>query len=250
MYYDVIHTLVPNIIYPKTALSSQFFKTSTGGVNANTTGNSYSKSNASLNIVLNDNNFMVTSGIVASQINETNEMGSAKSFRIELDLVSESDFVSPVVDVASIGANTIMNRINHVTTSSDVAVNTPLVAGTEPDGDNNASVYCTRLVQLENPATQLKVIFDGFRAAGTADGEIKTYYKLLKSDSTLPIEELGWTEFDTTNVPDADSSKFRSYEYDATNLEEFVGFSVKIVMKSKDTTMPCAIKAFRGLALA
>ena len=164
MYYDVIHTLVPNIIYPKTALSSQFFKTSTGGVNANTTGNSYSKSNASLNIVLNDNNFMVTSGIVASQINETNEMGSAKSFRIELDLVSESDFVSPVVDVASIGANTIMNRINHVTTSSDVAVNTPLVAGTEPDGDNNASVYCTRLVQLENPATQLKVIFDGFRA--------------------------------------------------------------------------------------
>ena len=62
----------------------------------------------------------------------------------------------------------------------------------------------------------------------------------------LPAEN----EFGTDNVPDADSSKFRSYEYDATNLEEFVGFSVKIVMKSKDTTMPCAIKAFRGLALA
>ena len=250
MYYDVVHTLVPNIIYPKTSLSSQFFKTSTGSVNANGGGNSYSKSNASQNIVLNDNNFMITSGIIASQINETNEMSSAKSFRIELDLISESDFVSPVVDVASIGANTIMNRINHVTVSGDVAVNTNLVAGTEPDGDNNAAIYCTRLVQLENPATQLKVIFDGFRAAGTADGEIKTYFKLLKSDSTLPIEELGWTEFGTDNVPDADSSKFRSYEYDATNLEEFVGFSVKIVMKSKDTTMPCAIKAFRGLALA
>ena len=250
MYYDVIHTLVPNIIYPKTSLSSQFFKTSTGGVNANSGGNSYTRNTASQNIVLNDNNFMVTSGIVASQINETNEMASAKSFRIELDLISESDFVSPVVDVASIGANTIMNRINHVTTTSDIATNTSLVAGTEPDGDNNASIYCTRLVQLENPATQLKVIFDGFRAAGTADGEIKTYYKLLKSDSTLPVEELGWTEFGTDNVPDADSSKFRSYEYDATNLEDFVGFSVKVVMKSKDTTMPCAIKAFRGLALA
>ena len=53
-----------------------------------------------------------------------------------------------------------------------------------------------------------------------------------------------------TNVPDADSSKFRSYEYDADNLEEFLGFAVKIVMKSKDTTQPCAIRAFRGLALA
>ena len=74
------------------------------------------------------------------------------------------------------------------------------------------------------------------------DGEIRTYFKLLKSDSTLPVEELGWTEFATTNVPDADSSKFRSYEYDADNLEEFIGFAIKIVMKSKDTTQPCGIK--------
>ena len=41
---------------------------------------------------------MTTSGIVASQINETNEMGSAKSFKLELDMTTESDFVSPVVD--------------------------------------------------------------------------------------------------------------------------------------------------------
>ncbi len=250
MYYDVIHTLVPNVVYPKTTLTSNMFKTSTGGVNANTTGNSYVKASSSQTLVLNDNNFMVTSGIVASQINETNEMASVKSFRLSLGLTSESNFVSPVIDLGSIGANTVMNRINHVTTGSDLAANTTLVEGTQPDGDNNAAIYCTRLVQLENPASQLKVIFDGFRAAGTADGEIKTYFKLLKADSTLPIEELGWTEFATTNVPDADSSKFRSYEYDATNLEEFVGFSIKIVMKSKDTTMPCAIKAFRGLALA
>ena len=193
---------------------------------------------------------MVTSGIVASGVNETNEMGSAKSFRLELDMTSTSDFVSPTVDIGSIGSNTIMNRIDSVTTSSDLAANSTFVAPTEPEGDNNAAIYCTRLVQLENPATQLKVIFDGFRPAGIADGDIKTYFKLLKADNTLPTEELGWTEFGTENVPDADSSKFRSYEYNADNLEEFLGFAVKIVMKSKDTTKPCAIRAFRGLALA
>ena len=253
MYYDVIHTLVPNVVYPKTALSSNMFKTSTNGVNsASSTQNSYTKSATSESIVLNDNNFMVTSGIVASQVNETGEMGGEKSFKLELGMTTASDFVSPVIDLGSLGANTVMNRINSVSSLTDLASDraADLIDGTQPEGDNNAAIYCTRLVQLENPASQLKVIFDGFKPAGTASGEIKTYYKLLKSDSTLPIEELGWTEFGTTNVPDADSSKFRSYEYDAENLDEFVGFAVKIVMKSKDTTMPCAIRAFRGLALA
>ena len=248
MYYDVVHTLVPNVIYPKTGLSSNLFKTSTNQPQG--TANSYSLANNSISIVLNDNNFMTTSGLVASPINETNEMGSAKSFKLELDMTTTSDFVSPIVDVGSIGANTIMNRINSVGSASDLAANTSFVAPTEPDGDNNAAIYCTRLIQLENPATQLKVIFDGFKPAGTALGEIKTYFKLLKSDNTLPTEELGWTEFGTENVPDADSSKFRSYEYDADNLEEFLGFAVKIVMKSKDTTQPCALRAFRSLALA
>ena len=122
MYYDVVHTLVPNVIYPKTSLGSELFKTSTNQPQG--TGNSYSIANASQTIVLNDNNFMTTSGIVASQINETNEMGSAKSFKLELDMTTESDFVSPVVDVGSIGANTIMNRIDSVSSSGDVANNT------------------------------------------------------------------------------------------------------------------------------
>ena len=266
MYYDVIHTLVPNVIYPKTSLGSELFKTSTNFPKG--TNNSYSMANASQTLVLNDNNFMVTPGIVASQINETSEMASAKSFKLELDMTTESDFVTPVIDLSSaanadenkrfgIGATTIMNRIDSVTeststagTSDDIATNTTFVPSTDPEGDNNAAIYCTRLVQLENPATQLKVIFDGFKPAGTASGEIKTYYKLLKVDNTLPTEELGWTEFATTNVPDADSSKFRSYEYDVENLEEFLGFAIKVVMKSKDTTQPCALRAFRGLALA
>ena len=249
MYYDVLHTLVPNIIYPKTGITSEIFRTSTNTPQG--TASSYSRNNTSETIILNDNNFMTTSGIVASQINETDNMSSQKSFKLEIDMTSTSDFVSPIVDVGSIGANTVMNRINHVSSSSDLATNNTFVDSIEPEGDNNAAVYCTRLVQLENPASQLKVIFDGFRpSSAAADGEIKTYFKLLKSDSTLPVEELGWTEFATTNVPDADSSKFRSYEYDAENLEEFIGFAIKIVMKSKDTTQPCGIKAFRSLALA
>ena len=72
--------------------------------------------------------------------------------------------------------------------------------------------------------------------------KLKHTINYLKSDNTLPTEELRLDRIWYYNVPDADSSKFRSYEYDADNLEEFIGFAIKIVMKSKDTTQPCALK--------
>ena len=45
-----------------------------------------------------------------------------------------------------------------------------------------------------------------------------------------------------------EAEKFR--EKHNMSKEDFVGFAIKVVMKSKDTTMPCAIRAFRSLALA
>ena len=85
------------------------------------------------------------------------------------------------ISLAEMDSVKLMNRIDSISSSSDVANNTTFVPSEEPAGDNNASIYCTRLIQLENPATQLKVIFDGFKPAGTALGEIKTYFKLLKA---------------------------------------------------------------------
>ena len=45
MYYDVVHTLVPNVVYPKTNIGAELFKTSTNQPQG--TGNSYSLANAS-----------------------------------------------------------------------------------------------------------------------------------------------------------------------------------------------------------
>ena len=41
-------------------------------------------------------------------------------------MTSTSDFVSPIVDVGSVGANTVMNRINHGS-SSDLATNNTFI---------------------------------------------------------------------------------------------------------------------------
>ena len=94
-------------------------------------------------------------------------------------------------------------------------------------------------------------MFDGYRPT-TSDGDtqILTYYKLQHQDDSTPFDSKGWIQFGTTNVPDADSSQFRSYDYNALNLDEFIGFSIKVVLKSKQTSRIPALRSFRGLALA
>ena len=250
LYMDLIHTMIPNIQLPGTQILPQATTTQTDMPQQTDTNNTYTRNTASQTVRLNDNTPLNNASIVASSINETNEMSGTRSFQLDMTLVSNSSYVSPVIDSNGIGCIGTMNRVNQVDSSSDVNVEA-YSASTESTGDNNASIYFTKRIDLENPASELKVIFDGYKPV-TSQGNagIETYYKTQKQDDNTPFEEKGWTQFATTDEPDADSTQYRTYEYGATDLDEFVGFAVKIVLKSKDTGVVPAIKAFRGLALA
>ena len=87
-------------------------------------------------------------------------MSGTRSFQLDMTLVSNSSYVSPVIDSNGIGCIGTMNRVNQVDSSSDVNVEA-YSASTESTGDNNASIYFTKRIDLENPASELKVIFDG-----------------------------------------------------------------------------------------
>ena len=260
LYFDLIHTLIPNTQLPNTGILPSVITTSTNTPQGIT--QSYTRETVSQTIALNDNNTLNQSGIVASSINETNEMSNVRSFQIDMQMTSNNDWVSPVIDIGNgesqmgvlnptLGVIGIMNRINDVDSASDIADNSTYVTSTEADGDSNNCIYFTKKIDIENPASELRVLFEGYKpTAPLGDTKIETYYKIQKQDDNTPFEEKGWTQFSTTNEPDADATRFRTYDYTASNLDEFVGFAVKIVMKSKDTGIVPAIKAFRGLALA
>ena len=198
--------------------------------------------------------------MIPSFVNEYEEMGNVRGLQLNLDMSSTSNItgetvytsrISPVVDLNAAGMIGIMNRVNHVDDGNDLATNSTYVSSVEAEGDSNNCIYLTKRVNLENPATELKVMFDGFRPTTTdGDTQILTYYKLQHQDDSTPFESKGWIQFATTNDPDADSSQFRTYDYNAEDLDEFVGFSIKVVMKSKQTARVPAIRQFRGLALA
>ena len=111
LYYDVLHTAIPSFTLPNTVITSTFLGADATQPILNSTAQGYTKDTRSTTITLNDNNSLGKSKIVASGINESEEMGSSKSFSLTCQLNSTANNVSPVLDVDTMGAIVIQNRI-------------------------------------------------------------------------------------------------------------------------------------------
>jgi len=250
-YYDTLHTLIPSLNYSMTRIVASVLRTPMDSPEGYSNGTAYTKKTSSDFITLNDNVFFDSPSVIASPLNETNEMSSEKSFTCTLQLQSVNGNVSPVIDVGTIGAIGISNRINNINSSSDVPTGTTYTASTDPDGDNNAMVYCTRKVNLKTPATTLKVIADVFRPPTTG---VQVLYKILKNDESTPFDDLNWEYFNTLGTPDvtteADARNFKEYEWTVDDLPEFSAFAVKVVGKGSNTSVVPMVSALRCLGLA
>ena len=193
------------------------------------------------------------SNVIASATNESAShlLQSEKSFTSTLQLMSMNPNVSPVIDVGTIGAIAIGNRINNINSSSDVGSGTVYVPSTEADGDNNAYIYCTRKVNLKTPASSIKVIADVFRPPTT---EVEFMYKVLENDISTSFDDVDWKYFNTDGSPDvtveADARNFKEYEFTVEDLPEFTAFAVKIVGKGTNTSVVPMVSALRCIGLA
>ena len=198
--------------------------------------------------------------MACSSINETNELSGLKSCFVDLTLNTTSEAVSPVIDLQRSTLLAVANRLNNIDSSSDVYPTTDFFASTEPDGDNNAAIYLTKQVALENPATALKVLFAGHRPSTS---EIKVMFKILRTDDASDFDDLGYKFFNITGVDDegvpasADEDDFKEYIYTAgvtddgigDPLDEFVAFQIKIIMQGTNCAEPPRIKELRTIAL-
>ena len=267
VYVDTIHTTIPSLELPNTSITTTFKGTTATQPIGLSSGRvvSYTKDTTSNTITLNDNNSLSAPKLIASSINEENEMGGNKSFELTTQLSSTQDNVSPVLDVDSMGIIGIQNRINNADSASSMMMDTSanfdntttnvrstFVNSTEARGDSNAAVYCTKQVVLQNPANAIHVFFDGYKAIDTngVASEINVFYKVLGPDSNLQFVDKGWVEATIKNDVPADGSDFREHEYEIESLEDFTTFSIKIVLQSSSTTNVPLIENFRAIALS
>ena len=227
------------------------------------TETSFTKTSASnaIGISLNDNTEFDDAFMVASEINETNEMSGTKSYTTDLTLSTDRPNLSPVIDLKRTSWVSVANRINNIDSASDLASNLTFVASTEPEGDNNAAIYITKKVILENPATAIKVLLSAHRPATS---EIKVLFKTLGSQDSVDFDDLDYEFFNTDGSADSfvnpslDQDDFQEYVFSAgvtddgigDPLDEFISFSIKIVMQGTNMSQPPRIKDLRAIALA
>jgi hypothetical protein len=263
--YDLAQFAISNMTVSGTKVVAK--KQNTTGTSPSGSQTSFVKTSAtnSKTIQLNENVYYEAPNIVASAINEQNEMFSEKSLELSLELSTTNALLSPVVDTERMTVYAIANRINNIDSSSDVFPTSDFTASTEPDGDNNVAVYCTRRTTLAQPATALKVFFAANRD-GAAD--IKVLYKILRVDDEREFDDIGWRFFNedktVPGLPDVETNPslgredFQEYLYTGgvtddglgDPLDEFSSFAIKIVMQTTNSAEPPRIKDLRAIALA
>ena len=257
--YETMKTIIGALELPDTTISAKI-RTTTGTSPAGSEA-SFSTLSTGVSFPLNENFNFDTTRIVASSVNETNELSAAKSLFIPIDLNTTKSNISPVIDLDRKSMIAIGNVINNVDSSSDVYPTTDFVASTEPEGDQNAFIYITKRVALENPATALKVFF---AANKHSSAELKVMFKVLRSDSADDFDNLGYEFFNTTGTTDIVTPSslgrddLQQYVYTAgvtddgigTPLPEFIQFAIKIVGQGTNAAQPPKIRDLRVIALA
>ena len=210
---------------------------------------------------------------VASRVNEENNalltsLPQSRSFTYAMTLNNGGNKnVSPFVDYSSLSIELHRNRLNQPIADYVFDPRVNLIAG-----DPHAYLYVTQKVDLQQPATSLKVLVDAYRH-NSAD--FRVLYQLFKVESSNNVEtyelfpgfeNLKDTDGDgfgdlvvdvTKNNGKADAilpasldGEFYEYQFTADNLSKFNGFRVKIVASGTNEAYPPIFKNLKVLALA
>ena len=222
-------------------------------------------------LTLNNSNYLTSPRIIASRVNETNaaslqDLPGERSLNISLELTTDSEFLSPVIDSQRLSAIFTTNRVDAPITNyaQDNRVNSL-------NDDPTSCQYISKENTLENPASSLKVILD---AHINNYADIRVFYAISETANFDPIF-VPFPGFDNLNdrgeiialensngksdtyntVSDvsgfaSEDLDFREYTFTADNLPSFKSFRVKVVMTSTNQTYPPRMKDLRVIATA
>jgi len=247
--FDVANVNLAVMTVPGTSLSYDIRPTTGKSIHGSESEFSLTSTANAISIVPTDNIYFTAPQMVASAINETNEMSGSKSLFINLTLTTTSTKLSPVLDVKRMSMIAVQNRLNNPTVG-----NTPnFVADTAPTGTSSAAVYLTRPVILENLSTALDVrLTQNVRTTSS----VRVFYRVSGAEEVRNIGDLSWIPFNTageediTVTPAENENVFKEYKYSASNINHFTAFQIKIVMKGSNSSYPPIIRDLRGIALA
>ena len=265
--FETLTPTISTMVLPDTEILARVNTTSGTSVGSGGGGssaqprdsNSFINNGQYIDIVLNEQNNFNLPQLICSKINEQNKLDGNKSLTMSLDLTTEKDQLSPMIDLDRLSLITTTNRINwwpggpqpygqiaQIDTTQDVS--------TQPSGDQNDAVYITRLARLGSEARSIKVDYQITRHPST---EVRVYFRTFKTGDNADPNTTDWALI-------GDPVKTNAAQYDDTATDEplwkdisyekrgltFNAFQLKIVMRSWSQARVPLIADLRAIALA
>ena len=247
--YDVLNLNLSTMTVPGTNLTYSIRPTTGRSIHGSETEFNLTAAANAEPVVANDNIYFTAPQMVASVINETNEMSGSKSLFVTCILTTTNTKLSPVIDLQRVSAFTIQNRLNNPTAANTVN----FVSCDQNTGTSCSAKYVTKPIVLENISTALDVrLTSNVRATSS----VQVYYRVTSSEEVRNIGDLNWTPFnvdgseDVTVTPAEDNNTYREYKYSDLNINDFTAFQIKITLKGTNSAYPPIIRDMRGIALA
>ncbi len=247
--FDVSMLNIQTMTVPETNINYAIRPTSGKSVHGTETEFTMIPTTNKISVIANDNIYFEAPQMVASDINQTNEMSGSKSLFVTCTLSTSNTKLSPVIDTQRISMITVQNRLN-----SPTSINHPNFKDDEqPSGSATAAIYCTRPVVLDNPSTSLEV---RLTSNVRSDAEVEVYFRATSSEEVRDVKDLNWVPFngngseDIAVAPAESNNEFKEYKYSIASLPEFTAFQIKIAMKATNSAHAPRVKDLRGIALA
>ena len=249
--FDVIQPVVGFVQPADTTLVANVRTTTGKTLEGSETEFSLTTTSKKDSIIINKDKYMTAPGLVASAINETNEMAGSKSLVMTLELTTPigGRNISPIIDTKRLSAHLIQNRLNN-----PISGTTPdFVAETTNTGGSAAAKYMTRPVILENISTSLDIRLSANIRSSSA---VKMYYRATSAEDVRKLGDVAWRAFNDDGSPDSavppteDNFTFRENKFSVSDLPGFTAFQLKVVMTGTNSSYPPLLKDMRGIALA
>ena len=249
MIMDQAMLSIQNMNLPE-CTTNIFLRTTSGkSVNGSQTEFSLLAATAQEQVDIFQNILFTTPQMIASDINQTNEMSGSKSLFNTYEISSTIDNVSPVIDLARKSIFCTQNRIDNPTSGN----HPEFVAETKNVGGSSSSAYITRPIELDNESTALDIRLS---ANIRSSSSVELYYRVSGGSETRKIDDIDFRPFNSTGASDStvppaeDYETFSEYKYSVDGLEGFSSFQLKAVLKGTNSVYPPRLKDLRGIALA
>jgi hypothetical protein len=217
-------------------------------------------------ITLNKANYLDSPRIICSEVNQDAKltaMPGSKSFNLTVQLGSTDTRVSPVVDTQRVNVILTSSRVNDLI--DDFALDNRVNSSTD---DPSAFQYISKEINLENPATSLKIMLNANMNSYT---DIRALYAISENQGFDPIFTLfpGYNNIDDRGqminfqdssgrsdkyVPiaqvDPGTEDWAEYTFTSSELPIFKSYRIKLILTSTSQVYIPAVKELRVLALA